>query len=241
MLEEVRKQLFGLQDLKYQQFHSRLCPGVDNIIGVRTPDIRKITKELLKKDYISYIESTNKKYYEEIMIEGLLISLSKMNVNEKITYLDKFIPKINCWAITDICSASFKLNSDDKKIMWDYLLKYKKSNKEYELRFMIVMWMNHYLTDGYWDLIFDYIDKIKSDYYYVKMAIAWLISVVYVKDSSKTLNYLKNNNLDDWTYNKSLQKIIESNRVTKEEKEIIKAMKKRLKLTLKVIVFFNNI
>jgi len=94
---------------------------------------------------------------------------------------------------------------------------------------MIVMWMNHYLINEYWDLVFEYIDKIKSEYYYVKMAIAWLISVAYVKDSNKTLNYLKNNNLDTWTYNKSLQKIIESNRVSKEEKIKIKAMKKRIK------------
>jgi len=229
MLEEVRNQLFELQDLKYQQFHSKLCPGVDNIIGVRTPDIRKITKDLLKSDYISYIKFVDKKYYEEIMIEGLLIALSKINITDKIGYLDKFIPKINCWAITDICSASFKLNQNEKEIIWAYLLKYKDSCKEYELRFMIVMWMNHYLINEYWDLVFEYIDKIKSEYYYVKMAIAWLISVAYVKDSNKTLNYLKNNNLDTWTYNKSLQKIIESNRVSKEEKIKIKAMKKRIK------------
>ena len=92
---EIRSKLFSLQDKKYQEFHSKLCPGVNNIIGVRVPVIKKIVKDLLKEDYISYIKDDNKEYYEEIMIEGLLISQAKLPFYEKQKYLDKFIPKIN--------------------------------------------------------------------------------------------------------------------------------------------------
>lgn len=227
MLEKLRKQLFQLQDLKYQKFHSNLCPGVSNIIGVRTPDIRKIVKKLLKEDFITYITTPDKKYYEEIMIEGLLIAESKISFIEKVKYLDEFIPKINCWAITDICAASFKLKKDELNSLWNYLKKYENSKQEYELRFMIVMWMDHYLIDDYIDEVLRKIDSIHSSYYYVNMAIAWLISVSYIKYPDITLKYLKNSNLDDWTYNKAIQKIIESNRVSKEEKEKFRKMKRK--------------
>ena len=227
MLEKLRKQLFQLQDLKYQKFHSNLCPGVSNIIGVRTPDIRKIVKKLLKEDFITYITTPDKKYYEEIMIEGLLIAESKISFIEKVKYLDEFIPKINCWAITDICAASFKLKKDELNLLWNYLKKYENSKQEYELRFMIVMWMDHYLIDDYIDEVLRKIDSIHSSYYYVNMAIAWLISVSYVKYPKITLKYLNHNNLDDWTYNKAIQKIIESNRVSKEEKEKFRKMKRK--------------
>lgn len=227
MLEEIRKQLFQLQDLKYQKFHSNLCPGVSNIIGVRTPDIRKIVKKLLKEDFITYITTPDKKYYEEIMIEGLLIAESKISFIEKVKYLDEFIPKINCWAIADICAASFKLKKDELNLLWNYLKKYENIKQEYELRFMIVMWMDHYLIDDYIDEVLRKIDSIHSSYYYVNMAIAWLISVSYIKYPDITLKYLNHNNLDDWTYNKAIQKIIESNRVSKEEKEKFRKMKRK--------------
>ena len=227
MLEEVRKQLFELQDLKYQKFHSNLCPGVSNIIGVRTPDIRKIVKNLLKEDFKKYITNPNKKYYEEVMIEGLLIAESKISFIEKEKYLGEFIPKINCWAITDICAASFRVKQEELDSLWNYLKKYKNSNSEYELRFMIVMWMDHYLTDDYIDELLKKVDKIKSPYYYVNMALAWLVSISYIKYPDMTLKYLNHNNLDDWTYNKAIQKIIESNRVTKEEKEKFRKMKRK--------------
>lgn len=222
---KVRTKLFDIQDMKYQKFHSKLCPGVNNIIGVRTPDIRKIVKEILKEDYIDYIVNYSKDYYEEIMIEGLLIAQSKLSFIEKEKYLDKFIPKINCWAITDICAASFKFNKDELNNLWEYLKKYQDSTSEYHLRFMIVMWMDHFLIDDYIDEVLSNIDNIKSDYYYVKMAIAWLISILYIKYPDITIKYLKNNNLDIWTYNKALQKIIESSRVSKREKEKIRMLK----------------
>ena len=225
ILNTVRNKLFSLQDEKYRSFHSKLCPGVNDIIGVRTPAIRKLVKELLKDDYIKYIEIGNKDYYKEIMIEGLLIAESKLSFIEKEKYLDKFIPKINCWAITDICAASFKLKKEELNCLWNYLQKYKKSDQEYCIRFMIVMWMDHFLTDDYIKHVLLEIDKIKSDAYYVNMAIAWLISVSYIKYPTITKDYLLNNNLDKWTYNKALQKIIESNRVSIEEKDKVRKMK----------------
>lgn len=226
MVSDVKKELFKLQDLKYQKFHSNLCPGISNIIGVRVPKIRLLVKDLLKKDYKYYLDNVKNDYYEETMIEGLIIATSKMELEEKLSYLKKFVPKIDNWAICDIVCSSFKFKKNDLSRVWDFILKYRNSKNEFELRFMIIMMMDYFLIDGYVDEVLVIIDSIKIDYYYTNMAIAWLISVLYVKNKDKTLAYLDNANLSTFTYNKALQKIIESNRVSKEEKDIIRTMKR---------------
>lgn len=226
MLEEVRELLFSEQDLKYKKFHSGLCPNVNNIIGVRLPEVRKIAKDLLKTDnYISYIEST-KTYYEEIMIEGILIVSSKLDILEKEKYLKLFLPKVDNWAICDSVSSSFKIKSKEKEEVWNFINTYKNSSKEFEVRFMLDMMMDHYLDDEYYLDIIDIVTSIKSDYYYVNMALAWLISFIYIKYPNDVLDLLNSNKLDKFVHNKAIQKICESNRVSSECKENIKKLKK---------------
>lgn len=226
MIEEIRKILFSKQDLKYREFHSGLCPGIDNIIGVRLPEVRKIAKDLLKNDnYISYIES-NKIYYEEIMIEGILIVTSKLDILEKEKYLKTFLPKVNNWAICDSVSSSFKIKKQEKEEVWKFITSYKNSSKEFEVRFMLDMMMDHYLDDEYYLDIIEIVSFIKSDYYYVNMGLAWLISFLYVKYPNVILDLFKNNKLDKFVHNKAIQKICESNRVNSECKESLKKLKK---------------
>lgn len=227
MVNRVRKEIFYLQDLKYKDFHSALCPGINNIIGVRVPDIRKLVKSLIKEDYKYYLDNVENKYYEETMIEGLIIVTSKMDLSEKFKYLDIFVPKIDNWAICDIVCSSFKVKKKELDLVWKYTLSYKNSNSEYELRFMIVMMMDYFITTDYANDVLNIIDNLNTDYYYVNMAIAWLISVLFVKNKKLALSYLNSNNLNDFTYNKSLQKIIESNRVSKEDKDMCREMKRR--------------
>lgn len=227
MVEEIEKKLLEMQDLKYQKFHSSLCPNTTNIIGVQIPKIRNLVKEILKGNYLEYLEKVNNKYYEETMIEGLIIVTSKMTTSEKLSYLEKFVLKIDNWAVCDTVCSSFKLKEKDLLDVWNFILKYQDSNDEFKLRFMIVMMMDYYLIDTYIDEVFKIIDSTDTNYYYTNMAIAWLISVAFVKDRKKTLNYLENNHLSEFTYQKSLQKIIESNRVSKVDKLMIRQMKNR--------------
>lgn len=227
MITEVYQKLLEKQDLEYQKFHSKLCPGTNNILGVRIPEIRKIVKNLLKENYLEYLENVQNDSYEETMIEGLLIAESKLSLEEKFIYMDKFIPKIDNWAICDTVVSSFHLKEQELESMWNYLMKYKDSKKEFEVRFLTVMLMSYYLIDEYMDRVLEIVDSIKLEDYYVKMAIAWLISMLYVKDKKKTLKYLNKNHLTSWTYQKALQKIIESNRVSKEEKKMIRNMKSK--------------
>lgn len=226
---EVRNKLLSLKDEKYKEFQSKLCPNINNIIGVRLPIIKKLAKEYSKKDkIIDYIKTNNELYYEEIMIKGLLIGYIKVDKDIKFSLLKDFIPKIDNWAVCDSVVNNLKFIKNSKEETWTFLEEYLKSEEEFYVRFAVVTLMNYFLDEEYIDKVFICIDKIKVDKYYVKMSIAWLISVAYVKFKNKTLNYLKNNSLDNWIYNKALQKIIESYRVSKEEKNMIRNMKKAI-------------
>ena len=227
MVENVRKTLFQLQDLEYQKFQSKLCPGIDNIIGVRIPELRKLAKKLLKEDYISFLMKVDNTYYEETMLEGILIASSKMPLNDKFSYLKRFLPKIDNWAVCDICVSSFHFQDKDLESVWDFIIPYQNRKAEYELRFLVVMMMNYFLISKYVEDVFRIIDSIQVDYYYTNMAIAWLISMAFIVDKERTLFYLQHNHLSNFTYQKALQKIIESNRVSKKDKEMIRRMKGR--------------
>lgn len=229
MNEEVRKKIFELADEKYKQFHSGLCPNTENIVGVRIPVLRNYAKELVKKDFRSYLKTISDEYYEEIMIKGMIIGLAKMEVEERINYINKFVPKIDNWAICDTFCAGLKFTNKNKELVWKFIKKYENSKKEFELRFLIVMLLDYYITDEYIEEVIRMLDKIKHEGYYVKMAISWAISEAYVKYPKTTMKYLKNNTLDNFTYNKAIQKIIESYRVSEEDKNILRKMKKREK------------
>lgn len=228
MYKKIRTDLLGLQDKKYQQFHSSLCPETDNIIGVRVPVLRNYAKKLSKqenfKDYISFNKTV---YYEEVMLQGMLIGfIRNTDIKEVLSIIKNFVPKIDNWAVCDIFCSGLKIVNKNKETVWNFIQKYLKSKKEFELRFAIVMMLDYFICEKYIDRVLTILDNIKHEAYYVKMAVAWTISVAFVKFKDKTMKYLKKNNLDDWTYNKALQKICESLRVSKETKKIIKAMKR---------------
>lgn len=225
--ERIRKRLFELQDKKYREFHRTLCnTSKFEIIGVKVPKLRNLAKELLKEKYEAFLEDDEILYYEEAMIKGLIIGNAKLSFDETTKLLTKFIPIIDNWAVCDTTCTSLKITKKCMNQMWDFLLPYVKSNSEYEIRFAIVMYLSYYINKDYIMKIFEIIENIKSDEYYVKMAIAWLISVAYIKEKEATKIFLSNTTIDNWTYNKALQKIVESYRVDRSEKDHIKNMKK---------------
>lgn len=223
---DLRDKLFELSDDKFKTFHSRLCPNTDNIIGVRLPLLRQLAKEIAKGDWRNFLSNSKEEYYEEILINGLVIAYAKCDVEERLNYIESFVPKIDNWAICDSFCNTLKFVNKNKEIMWEFIQPYLKSYNEFEIRFAVVIILNYYITEDYIDLVLKTLDNIKHDGYYVKMAIAWAISMCFVKFEEKTMAYLKDNSLDDFTYNKSLQKICESLRVDKNTKELIKSMKR---------------
>lgn len=224
--DEIRKILISLADEKYRKFHSGLCPNNDNIMGVRIPRLRNLAKEVSKGDWRKFLKENKNEYYEETMLEAFIIGYAKMELQERLVLLSKFIPKIDNWAVCDCSCSTFKFVIKNRKEVWEFIQKYINSKEEFEVRFGIIMILDYYLTDEYIEEIFKILDKIKQQDYYVRMAIAWTLQVAYVKYKEKTIKYLENNNLDNFTYNKAIQKMIESNRISKEEKDDLRKMKK---------------
>lgn len=224
--QEIREEIFKLKDEKYKEFHSSLCPNTDNIIGVRVPNLRKLAKKISKEDFDTYLKNAQDEYYEEKMLQGMVIGLAKIDFKQTSKYLTNFIPKIDNWAVCDTTAAGLKITNNYKTEMWNFLETYLKSKEEFELRFVIVMMLDFYITEEYVKDVLQILNQIKHDGYYVKMAIAWAISVAFIKFPAITMNFLKNNSLDDFTYNKALQKIVESYRVDKKTKDEIRKMKK---------------
>ena len=215
-------------DKNYKLFHERICQTKYEIMGIKIPILRKISN-LLLKDYNTYeiLNSLNENYYEYVMLQGLIIANAKVNFEEKLDLINKFIPKIDNWAICDIFCGELKFIKNNEEKFLKYILSYLESDKEYYKRFSIVILLNYYINDEYIDFVLNKMLEIKSDYYYVKMAISWCLSICLIKYFDKTIEFMNTNknNFDKWTYNKALQKGIESFRISKENKKTLQNMK----------------
>ena len=228
--QNIKEHILKLADEKYKEFHSKLCPNTDNILGVRVPILRNYAKEL-SKNYTTdeLLKNIDNQYYEEIMLQGMIIGLSKEKDFEVIKkYIKDFVPKIDNWAICDVFCVGLKITKKYKEDMWDFIQTYLKSKNEFYLRFAIVMILDFYIEEEYLERNFEIFNNVRSDKYYVQMAIAWAISICLIKYYDKTIKYLKSKEckLDNFTYNKSLQKARESYRISKEQKEELQKMKK---------------
>lgn len=227
--EKLQAELFILQDLQYQKFHSSLLPGVENVIGVRMPLLRKLAKQVLQGDWQNYLQSAlqeTSNYYEEDIIQALIIGTSKISCQERHAYIKAFVPKINNWAVCDLFCSTLKEAQRYKQEYWKMLMPYFNSSNAYDLRFASVMLLNHFTGDEFVEEALKLLAAIKHEDYYVKMGIAWAISIFYIKQPQLTLKLIKQNNLDDFTHNKAIQKIRESFRVSNEDKEMLNRFKR---------------
>lgn len=225
--DEFINYLYSFQDIKYRDFHKKLILS-DNLIGIRTPELKRIAKSIARSDYKTFFKLNKHKLYEENVLHGLVLGYLKLEFNDLKPFIDEFLPYIDNWAVCDITVANLSIykRNRTKEICFKEIKKYIKNKNPWINRFGYVLLLDYFIEEEYMDEIFDLCQNYKDEYY-VKMAIAWLISMCYIKYKGRTLTFLKNNKLDDWTYNKSIQKIIESNRVTKEDKEMLKKMKRK--------------
>ena len=231
MTEEIKSRLHELAEEKYREFNQKLLPGVEHVLGVRLPVLRKLAKETAKGDFRAYLNEAQKEInrdsiHEEIMIQGLVIGYAKMEREEYRKYLDDFVPKITNWSVCDSCVSGFKFMRTDPD-WFDYLESYRDSKEEFELRFMIVAMMNHFVDAEHIDEILSVCSGIRHDGYYAKMAAAWTLQVCYVKFPEKTRLLLENNSMDDFIHNKTIQKIRESYQVSREEKAELELLRRK--------------
>lgn len=222
----IKEQLFQMADEKYQKFSAALIPTINNVMGVRLPELRKLAKTIVNDDWRAYLEQAESDFFEEVMLQGMVIGYIKTDVEEILRYVAEFVPKINNWSVCDSFCAGLKFTKTKKARVWGFLQPYLSSEKEYEIRFGVVMLLNFYIEEEYIDSVLTRLDNTICKDYYVKMAVAWALSICYVKLPEPTMTYLANNSLDDFTYNKALQKITESHRVDNETKQLIRGMKR---------------
>lgn len=225
---KVTEPLKQLADCEYQAFTSRLLPVTEHILGVRLPNLHKLAKKIGKEDWQGYLKKAKDSTFEEIMLQGMVIGEGKGEFEEIIPYIKSFVPKIHNWSVCDSFCTSLKITKKNKEDMWKLLVHYFESEEEFELRFAVVMFLIYYVDAEYLSYGFTYFDKIPKDKYYVSMAVAWAVSVCFIHYEIQTFEYLNNNKLDLYTYNRAIQKIIESNRVNRETKEKMRDMKRKL-------------
>lgn len=212
---------------KFKDFTTGLIPGAAPIIGVRLPVLRELAKKLAKEDWRSYLSGAGDGTYEEIMLQGLVIGYARAGIEELLTYARVFIPKIGDWSVNDAFCSTFKIAGKHREEVWDFLMQYRESESEFEQRVVAVMLMSHFLVPDYIDRVLAVWDSLRHEGYYCKMGVAWGIATAYAKFPEQTHAFLLDNHLDDFTYNKSIQKMLESYRVSDADKEMLRGMKRK--------------
>ena len=227
----IREHILKLAENSNKEFAEKLNPGVENVLGLRLPDLRKLAVEIAKSDWKAYLADAPSFYMEERMLYGLVLGYIRPdgNIEEYLSYVTRFVKIINSWSVCD----SFKFAGGRKYMsahsdrIWEYLKSFIGSDKEYEIRFGVVMSMKYFIDDSHIDELLELYDNIRHEGYYVRMAVSWAISFCFVAYPEKTMRYLNRAKLDDFTYNKSIQKTIESYRVDEETKNKLRAMKRK--------------
>lgn len=204
----VSDYLFENRDGKYQKFASSLLPNVENVLGVRLPILRQIAKLLYKQCNTEYLKH-HPQYMEEVLIQGFIIGLMNEPVELVVEQIKNFIPQITNWSICDSFISSLKIIKQHKELFWAFIQPYLLSDKEFEIRFGLVVLLNYYIEEDYLSKIFDLLETITLKDYYAQMGAAWLISICYKKFPEHTTEYLKRTQIDEFTHKKALQKIKE--------------------------------
>lgn len=219
--------LASLGEEKLQAFHKTLVPNAGKIYGIRLPKLRSIAKEIAKGDWRGYLKIAQDVSHEEIMLQGMVIGCIKAGFAEILPWIENFIPKINNWAVCDSFCSGLKIFKKNPGPAVNFLEKYFQSDREFDLRFAIVMRMELINQEEDADLFLQALYAITHEGYYVKMAAAWALSVCFVKFPPLTLAFLQKQEWDDFTYKKALQKIIESYRVEDSAKALIRQMRQK--------------
>lgn len=285
MHSSIRATLISMAEPEYQRFASGLLPGVENIMGVRLPKLRKLAKQVAKAYGAAYLDEAldqsdgqlpmaddyagHVEYMEEILLQGMVIgglkvcaeepakasgadSVNSVSVEQILDYIRKYVPKISNWSTCDSFCAGLKFTKGHQEEMWKFLQDYLVSDRDYDVRFGLVMIINYYIQEAYLEKLFEIFSQVGEAWnnhnkgcsneeqesmqgiYYVEMALAWALSICYVRYPDRTLAYLEEmqsavSTLDDFTYNKALQKIVESRCISQEKKAEIRRMKRKNK------------
>ena len=226
-MTEIQERLFELQDEKYRDFQVKLIPSVDpaTVIGVRTPELRKLAKELAKRDDIDmFLAALPHDYFDENQLHAFILSGMK-DYAGCMAGVCAFLPYVDNWATCDQMSP--RVFKKHRAELLDEIRKWIGSAKTYTVRFGIGMLMEHYLDEDFDPAYPEMVATVRSEEYYVNMMIAWYFATALAKQYEAILPYIENRRLDTWTHNKAIQKAVESYRITPEQKTYLKTLKIR--------------
>ena len=226
LIQDIQTELFALQDKQFRAFHTKLIPTVDPdcVIGVRTPALRKLAKKYSTHPEIGdFFKSTPHRYFDENQVHAFMISELK-DFGQCIHEVNHFLPYVDNWATSDQLSPKvFKKHHSE---LFQHIQTWIQSNHTYTVRFGIGMLMQHYLDEDF-DISYpEMLTHIHSDEYYINMMIAWYFATALAKRYEQVLPWLEHNRLDPWTHNKTIQKAIESYRITNTQKAYLKSLKR---------------
>ncbi len=222
---EIKQRLFELQDLGYRDFQSKLIPNIDKetVIGVRTPQLRRLAKEFAKRQDIEmFLRKLPHQYYEENNLHGFIIESIK-DYNIAIEEIELFLPFIDNWATCDMISP--KIFKKNLAALYEHIQVWLRSDLTYTVRFGIGMVMTFYLDEAFSDESMELVAGVKSEEYYINMMVAWYFATALAKQYDKALNVILEHRLDPWTHNKAIQKAVESRRIGKETKDYLRTLK----------------
>lgn len=221
----IRERLLELKNEEYRQFTARLVPNIpaETIIGLKTPEMRAIAKEIFTGNYRDeFLNALPHEYYEENLIHFFVISMIK-DFEECIQRVEAFLPYVDCWPVSD--QATPKAFRKNHEKLLPYIRKWISSEHVYTARFGIRMLMNEFLGEDFREEYLELVASKKGEDYYLKMMIAWYFATALAKRYDETLPYIENHVLDEWTHRKAIQKAVESYRVTDEHKEYLKSLR----------------
>ncbi|MHD0318270.1 DNA alkylation repair protein [Fusobacterium sp. THCT1E2] len=219
-------ELKGMQDEQYREFHNKIIGAEVEVIGLRSPVVKDIAKKIAKGDWEGFLTQKKGKYYEETTLRGQVIGFAKADKEVIKEYIEKYTDEIDNWGVCDSFIGNLKIIKKEKEYFYPMVKKMAESKDQWKIRFGLITLMSYYIEKEYIDEIFEICSRVENKEYYVQMGQAWLISTLFIKFRDETLEYLKDNSLDKWTQNKAIQKIRESFRVSEEDKELVKSLKK---------------
>lgn len=225
-IEEINQKLFSLSEEKNAKRSSVITPGAKAMLGARIPDLRKLAKQIAKENYREFLEQCPDEYFEQQFLQAAVLGYAKDDIETILSYADKFIPKIQDWAVCDGFCQTFSIARKRRERVFKWLMPYAEEEGEFSRRVVAVLLMSHFLTDEYIGSVLDIMNRLKADRYYTKMGVAWCVATAYAKYPKETYAFLLDNDLDAWTYNKSIQKMTESFRVSAEDKKMLRSMKR---------------
>lgn len=222
---ELERRLFEMQDPKYLDFHSRLLPGIDRetLIGIRTPVLRKFAREFAKtSDAELFLRALPHRYYEENNMHMMLISWIK-DYDKCLEEVKRFLPYVNNWATCDLPAP--KCFAKHKEELLPEIRNWIASGETYTIRYGIGMLMSFYLDEDFRPEYLELAAEVRSEEYYVNMMIAWYLATALAKQWEAAIPYLEERKLPEWVHRKTIQKAVESFRITPDQKTYLRSLR----------------